>query len=107
LSVSAALFSSVHDIAISSDVVMVGEVGLAGEVRRVPQMERRLSEAARLGFRAALVPPGVECVPAGFRTIVIPHVRSALEFVREWARKDHVARDERAQPSPVRAALNS
>jgi DNA repair protein RadA/Sms len=36
----------------------VGEVGLAGEVRAVPQVERRIAEAARLGFRRIVVPRG-------------------------------------------------
>ena len=37
--------------------VAIGELGLGGEVRSVPQLERRLAEAARLGFTRALVPP--------------------------------------------------
>ena len=50
----------------------VGEVGLSGEIRAVPQLERRLAEAARLGFKKCLVPrsgmknvnvPGIEPVP--------------------------------------------
>ena len=40
------------------DTVAIGELGLGGEVRSVPQLERRLAEAARLGFRTAVVPPG-------------------------------------------------
>jgi len=39
-------------------VVAVGEVGLAGEVRRVPGVARRIAEAQRLGFRRAIVPAG-------------------------------------------------
>jgi DNA repair protein RadA/Sms len=45
------------------DTVAIGELGLGGEVRSVPQLERRLAEAARLGFRRAVVPTGVR--PAG------------------------------------------
>jgi DNA repair protein RadA/Sms len=41
-----------------SVVVAVGEVGLAGEVRRVPGVARRIAEARRLGFRRAIVPAG-------------------------------------------------
>jgi DNA repair protein RadA/Sms len=50
----------------------VGEVGLSGEIRSVPQLERRLSEAARLGFKKCLVPrsgfgnlhvAGIEALP--------------------------------------------
>ena len=48
-----------------ADLVAIGEVGLAGEVRRVAGVQRRLAEAARLGFRRALVPPGSDFVPPG------------------------------------------
>ncbi|MET0420505.1 MAG: DNA repair protein RadA [Acidimicrobiia bacterium] len=57
--------------------VAVGEVGLGGEVRSVPQVERRLAEAARLGFTRALVPPGTAHV-AGIREIVVHDVSAAL-----------------------------
>jgi DNA repair protein RadA/Sms len=39
-------------------VVAIGEVGLAGEVRRVSGVQRRLAEAERMGFRLAIVPAG-------------------------------------------------
>ena len=51
LAVAAALASSVYDRALPSDAVFIGEVGLGGEVRPVSQSERRLAEAAQLGFR--------------------------------------------------------
>ena len=51
-----ALASSRMDIPVPSDRVVIGEVGLAGELRLVAQTQRRLSEAARLGFTAAVVP---------------------------------------------------
>ncbi len=51
LAVAAALASSVYDQALPSDAVFIGEVGLGGEVRPVSQAERRLAEAAQLGFR--------------------------------------------------------
>ena len=38
-----------------ADMIAIGEIGLAGELRRVPELERRLSEAARIGFKLALV----------------------------------------------------
>ncbi|MEP7382620.1 MAG: DNA repair protein RadA [Gemmatimonadota bacterium] len=51
LAVAAALASSVYDRALPSEGVFIGEVGLGGEVRPVSQSERRLAEAAQLGFR--------------------------------------------------------
>jgi DNA repair protein RadA/Sms len=69
--VAAALVSSVLDRPVPSDAVVVGEVGLGGELRTVGQVERRLAEAARMGFRTAYLssrarparpPAGIELV---------------------------------------------
>src|SRR5215212_5222055 len=56
LAVCLALASAARDRQVPSDLITIGEVGLGGEVRPVPQLPRRLAEAARLGFRRALVP---------------------------------------------------
>jgi DNA repair protein RadA/Sms len=56
LAAALAIVSSVRDHPIPSDVVAVGEIGLAGELRGVGQMDQRLREAAKLGFVRALVP---------------------------------------------------
>jgi DNA repair protein RadA/Sms len=45
-------------------MVAIGEVGLAGEIRGVTGIQRRLAEADRMGFRRAIVPPGSGYVPA-------------------------------------------
>jgi DNA repair protein RadA/Sms len=50
LAVAAALASSVYDRALSRDAIFMGEVGLGGEVRPISQVERRISEAAKLGL---------------------------------------------------------
>ncbi|MBI2321280.1 MAG: DNA repair protein RadA, partial [Chloroflexi bacterium] len=62
LGVAMAIASSLHDKPVAPGTVLVGEVGLGGELRSVSQLDRRLAEAARLGFtrgiaaRAARVP---------------------------------------------------
>jgi DNA repair protein RadA/Sms len=56
LPVALALASSLRDRPIAADTIAIGEVGLLGELRGVVGLERRLREAARLGFRRALVP---------------------------------------------------
>jgi DNA repair protein RadA/Sms len=58
----------------------MGEVGLGGEVRRVPGIERRLTEAARLGFERAIVPNGLARAPKGITCIAVSDV---LEATRE------------------------
>ena len=62
LAMALAVASGGLNLAISPRLAAIGEVGLTGEVRRVGAVPRRLAEAARLGFRYALVPPG--CGPA-------------------------------------------
>ena len=70
LAVGLALASAMDGRPLRPDVVACGEVGLAGEIRQVPHTVRRLAEAARLGFRRAVVPcsapavDGIELVRA-------------------------------------------
>ena len=56
LAVAASVVSSLADQPVPADMVVFGEIGLGGEVRPVGQREARLREAAKLGFRRALVP---------------------------------------------------
>ncbi|HEX3000158.1 MAG TPA: magnesium chelatase domain-containing protein, partial [Armatimonadota bacterium] len=73
LGVAVAVASSFNDAPTDPHTVYIGEVGLAGEVRAVQQLEKRLKEAARLGFKRAYAasrrlkaheaPPGLEVVP--------------------------------------------
>ena len=89
LSVAIAVASSVMDKPIHPGLVAIGEVGLAGEVRRVGGLEKRLAEAARLGFTKAIVPADIpnrskDVKPMdiqkkyGLRTFAAPDIRSAL-----------------------------
>ncbi len=56
LGLALAIASSYKDKPVDPDVVAVGEVGLSGELRAVSQLERRVNEAARLGFKRCLMP---------------------------------------------------
>jgi len=62
----------------------MGEIGLAGEVRRIPSIQQRVAEAARLGFTHAIVPsdhgPAAATAPAAHGIVVldVPDVLSAL-----------------------------
>jgi len=56
LGVAMAIASSALEKPLMADMAFLGEIGLAGEVRSVPQVERRIQEAARLGFRSCMVP---------------------------------------------------
>jgi DNA repair protein RadA/Sms len=63
LGVALALASTSSQQQVPADIVAIGEVGLGGELRRVGQMDRRLAEAARLGFTRAIVPAATPEVP--------------------------------------------
>jgi len=69
LAVALALVSSVTGSALPADVVACGEVGLCGELRQVSQTGRRLAEAARLGFRRAVVPASAPEPPPGLEVL--------------------------------------
>jgi len=68
LALAMAITSARRDVALPADLVVLGEMGLAGEVRRVTGIDLRLGEAARLGFTSAIVPPDQGgCGPPGMR----------------------------------------
>lgn len=77
LAVALALLSAARRRPVPAEMVVMGEVGLGGEVRRVPGIERRLSEAARLGFTTALIPNGITKIPKAMSCIVVPDVLAA------------------------------
>ena len=56
LALALSIISSIRDISINSDTIIIGEVGLLGEIRHVDNIERRLKEAAKLGFKKAIIP---------------------------------------------------
>ncbi|MCZ6757521.1 MAG: ATP-dependent serine protease [Bacteroidetes bacterium] len=56
LGIVAAIASSFRDLPVERSTVLIGEVGLSGEIRAVSHLEQRLKESANLGFTCALVP---------------------------------------------------
>ncbi|HEY0499444.1 MAG TPA: DNA repair protein RadA [Kutzneria sp.] len=87
LAIALAVASAAVDAALPADVVAVGEVGLAGEIRRVTGVGRRLAEAARLGFTRALVPPDSGPLPPEIRALVVPDLGAALQVLYDVAKK--------------------
>ena len=83
LAVAVAIASSVKDRPVFADMACIGEVGLSGELRAVSQLDTRLKEAAKLGFRRCLVPhlvrKGVGDYPAGLEVIGCRTLRQAIE----------------------------
>ncbi len=78
LALALAVASAARDAPIPPATVVLGEVGLSGEVRRVGAVGRRLAEAARLGFTTALVPPDPGPLPDGMRVTEVADLGAAL-----------------------------
>ncbi|WP_020579478.1 DNA repair protein RadA [Actinopolymorpha alba] len=78
LAVALAVASSTTDQPLPPLMIALGEVGLAGELRPVTGVQRRLAEAVRLGFTEALVPPDSGPAPDGIRVKEVPHLGEAL-----------------------------
>lgn len=79
LGIAVAVASSLRDRPVDPRAVVIGEVGLAGEVRAVPQLGKRLAEAARLGFARAVVPrTGSADAPQGLEVVAVADLASAL-----------------------------
>lgn len=74
------------DTVVPSDMIAIGEVGLGGELRNVSQLEKRLSEAANMGFKSAVVPKsamrGVK-VPDGFAVHGVSTLAEAISIIRK------------------------
>ncbi|CAO5257519.1 DNA repair protein RadA [Frankia sp. AgKG'84/4] len=83
LATALAVVSAARDRALPAGLVAIGEVGLAGEVRAVGGVPRRLAAAARLGFRRALVPTGSGTVVEGMTVTEVPDLVGAIARMYE------------------------
>ena len=82
LPVVLAVASSYRDQVIADDLVAIGEVGLTGEIRSVSNMNQRLAEVARLGFKKCIIPKnGAEKleIPADLTVYRVRNLREAIE----------------------------
>jgi DNA repair protein RadA/Sms len=77
LAVALAVASALVRRPVEAETIAIGEIGLGGEVRQVPQAGRRLREAARLGFTRALTPPSTPAVP-GLDVVPVGDLGDAL-----------------------------
>ena len=78
-----AVLSSLRDRPLPNDMVVFGELGLAGEIRPVPGGPDRLREAAKHGFKRAIVPRGnaPRPLPDGMQVTVVTRLSEALDAV--------------------------
>ncbi|MTH55156.1 DNA repair protein RadA [Bacillus mangrovi] len=82
LAVAVSIASSFRDVPTNPMDIIIGEVGLTGEVRRVSRIEQRVQEAAKLGFKRVIIPEaniGGWTAPAGLKVIGVKSVSEALQ----------------------------
>jgi DNA repair protein RadA/Sms len=79
LAIAAALISSLHNKPAAPDAIFLGEVGLGGEVRPIAGLERRLGEAARLGFRQAFVSGRSPVKISGMSLVGLDHIGQLVQ----------------------------
>ena len=81
LGIAIAIASSFKDVAISGNTIIIGELGLGGEVRGANQLDNRLKEAERLGFKNAIVPKDNSNDTSGIKSLKITEVSSLTEAI--------------------------
>ncbi len=87
LGIIGAIASSFRNVAVDEGTVMIGEVGLTGEIRAVSQIDKRIMEAQRIGFKRCIVPSGNMKVIKQFRDIgginitAVENVQEALDIM--------------------------
>ena len=82
LSVALAVASSYRDAPIADDLAAIGEIGLTGEIRSVSNMNQRLGEVSRLGFKKCIIPRGGAeklDIPQGLTVYRVRNLREAIE----------------------------
>lgn len=82
LPVAAAIVSCVKNKGIDPKTIVVGEIGLTGEIRSVPNIETRLNEAQRLGFKTAIIPSSNKISSKGLKGMdlkAVSNIKEAIE----------------------------
>ena len=91
LAVCLAVASAAWEVAMPADVAVIGEVALSCDIRPVGHLAQRVAEAARLGYRKILVPPGtakrLASLPEGVRVVELEHLGRALEALSAYSRR--------------------
>ncbi|MCT4575161.1 MAG: DNA repair protein RadA [Alphaproteobacteria bacterium] len=83
LSIAAAIISSAFSKPIDKDTIILGEVGLTGEVRPVSNLNSRLKEASKLGFKNAIIPSkSVKIVDKNIKIVEISHIRDLIPLFK-------------------------
>lgn len=90
LGVALAVATCARDVIVSPDTVIVGEVGLSGEIRSVNNLERRIKEAEKLGFKKILVPKCNKVKQSEYKDIEVVSVDRLIDSISSCVYKDKV-----------------
>lgn len=86
LAVCMSLVSAIRDVPLNENMIAFGEIGLSGEVRSIPDVSRRINEAARLGFTECVLPKSsfkqIASPPDSMRLIGVSSIGEALSLIR-------------------------
>ena len=87
LGVALAVATCARDVVVSSDTVIVGEVGLSGEIRAVNNIDKRIKEAEKLGFKKIIIPTSDKIDKNAFKNIEIVQVNRLLDAITSCVNK--------------------
>jgi DNA repair protein RadA/Sms len=79
LAIAAAVASSFRDVKLDSETALVGEVGLGGELRSVPFLDRRVAEVSKLGFKRMIISAGSQASSSKLQLIRVKTLREGLK----------------------------
>lgn len=88
LGIALAIVTCVRDVVFDSQTAIIGEIGLSGEIRAVNQIEKRINEAQKLGFKRIIVPASNE-IQDEFKGIEIVKVKRILEAITRGIKYDN------------------
>ena len=88
LGIALAIVTCVRDVVFDSQTAIIGEIGLSGEIRAVNQIEKRINEAQKLGFKRIIVPASNE-IQEEFKGIEIVKVKRILEAITRGIKYDN------------------
>ncbi|MCX5749829.1 MAG: DNA repair protein RadA [Candidatus Saganbacteria bacterium] len=83
LPAACAIVSCVKNKAVDPKTVIIGEIGLTGEIRSVPHIEKRLQEAKKLGFTKAVFPKGNSTAIPGMKSVIVSNLKEAVSTLFE------------------------
>jgi DNA repair protein RadA/Sms len=90
LGIALAVATCARDVVVDSNTVIIGEIGLAGEIRAVSNIDRRINEAQKLGFKKVIIPEANKNLQESFNGIEIIKVKRLIDAITACVSKVEV-----------------